>query len=156
MDEDDNTQSPRRSPRLNGRELAKRKRAAPPAAKGTARPGTSGENEGSDDEDDAGGAGEPAFAVRSKKGAKTAAETRNELVQIMQGRTTMLERMADAVAVNNNNRAAADAPLDGPAAIDMWSKITAHKVKGMNPRAARRFMLRVDTMAADELDEVDM
>lgn len=101
--------------------------------------GTSTENKDIDAELDAGGDADPPFAVRSNKKRKTAVDTRNEMIDIMQGRTTMLERLTEAVA--NNNRPGNVEVNDDASAIDQWARMIAHDGKAMHPRAARHFML---------------
>lgn len=102
------------------------------------------DNNGNDSDVD-----EPAFYVRGKK-AKTQAETRGQLVEIMQGRNALFERMADAVV---NNRPAEVAPQEPDHPIDLWSRILASRVKQLSARAGRRLMLRMDDICADALDD---
>lgn len=157
MDDD----SPATTPKPNGQQKRVRGRPAQKVRDNnnddrrarSPQPGTSAANGDTDDEGNAGGDAEPPYAVRSAKKCKTAAETRTELVGIMHGRTGMFQRLTDAVA--NNAKPAQEAPVNRGSAIDMWGQITAHKVKGMSDRAGRHFMLRVDTMAAEELDDMD-
>lgn len=156
MDDDSPTQTLRKGSAQKTPARANRngKHAAQPQTRGNAHAGPSTENRGSDTEMDAGGDAEPTFAVHSNKKRKSAAETRNDLVDIMHGRTTMLERLTQAVA--NNNRPVNEPANDDAAAIDQWSRMIAHDVKAMHPRAARHFMLRVHTMATEELDDMEM
>lgn len=126
-----------------------RQRNTPKA--GTSNGNQNGAGDHSSDED---ADQEPAFEVHSKKRRKSAAETRTELVNILHGRTNMLERLTDAVG-NNNPRAEDTATVDDDTAIAYWGHITANKAKAMGGRRGRHFMLRVDTMAAEELDEME-
>lgn len=128
-----------------------RKRNSPKAGTSNiAQNGTGAGDHTTDEEGDP----EPAFQVHSNKRQKSAAETRTELVNILHGRTDMLERLTDAVG-NKNVRNEDAGPVDNDTAIAYWGQITANKAKAMGARRGRHFMLRVDTMAAEELDEID-
>lgn len=91
---------------------------------------------------------EPAFYVRSRK-RKPQTEKKEEMVEIMQGRTGFMEQLTDAVST-----VAKAKPVAQPSTtIDMWGQILVEKVKGMGAKTARHFMLKVDTMASEIFDD---